>query len=1375
MPSDKTIGGGDDAFNTFFSETGAGKHVPRCVMVDLEPTVVDEVRTGTYRQLFHPEQLISGKEDAANNFARGHYTIGKEIVDLVLDRIRKLADNCTGLQGFCVYNACGGGTGSGLGCLMLERLSVDYGKKSKISFTVWCCPQVATAVVEPYNTVLCVHSLLEHTDVTIMYDNEALYDICRRNLDIERPTYTNLNRLIAQIISSLTASLRFDGALNVDITEFQTNLVPYPRIHFMLTSYAPVISAEKAYHEQLSVAEITMSVFEPASMMVKCDPRHGKYMACCMMYRGDVVPKDVNAAVATIKTKRTIQFVDWCPTGFKCGINYQPPTVVPGGDLAKVMRACCMISNSTAIAEVFSRIDHKFDLMYSKRAFVHHYVGEGMEEGEFSEAREDLAALEKDYEEVGIETAEGEGEEEGYGDEFCFAGTSTLAFRFEGLVIKAICIHIGQGGVQIGNACWELFCLEHGIQPDGQMPSDKTIGGGDDAFNTFFSETGAGKHVPRCVMVDLEPTVVDEVRTGTYRQLFHPEQLISGKEDAANNFARGHYTIGKEIVDLVLDRIRKLADNCTGLQGFCVYNACGGGTGSGLGCLMLERLSVDYGKKSKISFTVWCCPQVATAVVEPYNTVLCVHSLLEHTDVTIMYDNEALYDICRRNLDIERPTYTNLNRLIAQIISSLTASLRFDGALNVDITEFQTNLVPYPRIHFMLTSYAPVISAEKAYHEQLSVAEITMSVFEPASMMVKCDPRHGKYMACCMMYRGDVVPKDVNAAVATIKTKRTIQFVDWCPTGFKCGINYQPPTVVPGGDLAKVMRACCMISNSTAIAEVFSRIDHKFDLMYSKRAFVHHYVGEGMEEGEFSEAREDLAALEKERRPRDLFAQAEKLKSPNEAKDYEEVGIETAEGEGEEEGYGDEFCFAGTSALAFRFGGLVIKAICIHIGQGGVQIGNACWELFCLEHGIQPDGQMPSDKTIGGGDDAFNTFFSETGAGKHVPRCVMVDLEPTVVDEVRTGTYRQLFHPEQLISGKEDAANNFARGHYTIGKEIVDLVLDRIRKLADNCTGLQGFCVYNACGGGTGSGLGCLMLERLSVDYGKKSKISFTVWCCPQVATAVVEPYNTVLCVHSLLEHTDVTIMYDNEALYDICRRNLDIERPTYTNLNRLIAQIISSLTASLRFDGALNVDITEFQTNLVPYPRIHFMLTSYAPVISAEKAYHEQLSVAEITMSVFEPASMMVKCDPRHGKYMACCMMYRGDVVPKDVNAAVATIKTKRTIQFVDWCPTGFKCGINYQPPTVVPGGDLAKVMRACCMISNSTAIAEVFSRIDHKFDLMYSKRAFVHHYVGEGMEEGEFSEAREDLAALEKDYEEVGIETAEGEGEEEGYGDEF
>jgi len=437
------------------------------------------------------------------------------------------------------------------------------------------------------------------------------------------------------------------------------------------------------------------------------------------------------------------------------------------------------------------------------------------------------------------------------------------------------------------------------------------------------------------------------------------------------------------------------------------------------------------------------------------------------------------------------------------------------------------------------------------------------------------------------------------------------------------------------------------------------------------------------------------------------------------------------------------------------------EVISIHVGQAGVQIGNACWELYTIEHGLSPDGRLV-ENSPSSSDTGFSTFFAQTGNGKFVPRSLYVDLEPTVIDEVKTGTYRGLFHPETLITGKEDAANNYARGHYTVGKELVDICSDKIRRLADNCSGLQGFFIFRSFGGGTGSGFGSLLFEKLSTDFGKKAKLEFTVYPAPKLSSSVVEPYNSVLTTHTTLEHADCSFMVDNEAIYQICRKNLNVPAPSFTNLNRLIAQVVSSITASLRFDGSLNVDLNEFQTNLVPFPRIHFPLATYAPIISAEKAGHEQNTVAEMTFSCFEPGNQMVVCDPREGKYMACALLYRGDIVPKDVSAAIQTIKTKRTIQFVDWCPTGFKLGVCNEAPAFVPGGDVAKVSRSLCMLSNTTAIASAWGRLDHKFDLLYSKRAFVHWYVGEGMEEGEFSEAREDMAALEKDYEEVGHDNA-------------
>merc|ERR1712012_1038504 len=303
--------------------------------------------------------------------------------------------------------------------------------------------------------------------------------------------------------------------------------------------------------------------------------------------------------------------------------------------------------------------------------------------------------------------------------------------------------------------------MEHKISEAGAMaPEDREAT--DEYFLTFFEETSAGQFVPRNIYVDLEPTVLDDVRRGKKASLFHPEFLVNAKEDAANNFARGHYTVGKELMDVVSDRIRKLVDNSENVQGFLITHAVGGGTGSGLGMLILERLAVDYRKKSKIGFEIYPSPNLSTCIVEPYNAMLSTHWLLDHTEVSIVLDNEACYQICQKQLGLDRPTYDNLNQIIAKVISSMTAALRFDGELNVDLGEFQTNLVPFPRLHFMTTALAPVISKKKSSHEAQTVREITDHVFQPVNMLVKYadfDPVEDKYMAISINYRGEIKSK----------------------------------------------------------------------------------------------------------------------------------------------------------------------------------------------------------------------------------------------------------------------------------------------------------------------------------------------------------------------------------------------------------------------------------------------------------------------------------------------------------------------------------------------------------------------------------------------------------------------------------------
>jgi len=434
------------------------------------------------------------------------------------------------------------------------------------------------------------------------------------------------------------------------------------------------------------------------------------------------------------------------------------------------------------------------------------------------------------------------------------------------------------------------------------------------------------------------------------------------------------------------------------------------------------------------------------------------------------------------------------------------------------------------------------------------------------------------------------------------------------------------------------------------------------------------------------------------------------------------------------------------------------EIITIHIGQAGIQLGSSFWELLCLEHGIQPDGFIPSG-SFGTGDDCFMRFFSEDWtSGKFTAKSVFIDLEPDVIDQLKTGTYREIFPVDHMIFGKEDTGQNFARGYGDAGKQYIDTCLDRIRKVADGCSGLHGFIIFNSVGGGTGSGLGSLLIERLSVDYGSKSKLSIPIYPSANSRRSMLEPHNIMLATKYQMDHITMATLMENDALSNICTKHLQIEKPEYGNLNSVAAHMISSITTGLRYHSALNVDSIdiEIEAGLVPFSAPHFTFASYAPFV-AEGSHTKQMNTLDLVKSLLSPDFMSVKCDPDQGKYMAIRNQYQGDFLPKDINQAVSDIKRNNRIGFVDWCPLGWKCQMNCCQPVVAPGSKIRAEKRVASLLANSSAISQVFSRNAEEFDEIYKKKELLHLYLSEGMEEDEFLESRERLTQLLMHYRDV------------------
>ncbi|KAI5474543.1 tubulin beta-1 chain [Pseudohyphozyma bogoriensis] len=444
------------------------------------------------------------------------------------------------------------------------------------------------------------------------------------------------------------------------------------------------------------------------------------------------------------------------------------------------------------------------------------------------------------------------------------------------------------------------------------------------------------------------------------------------------------------------------------------------------------------------------------------------------------------------------------------------------------------------------------------------------------------------------------------------------------------------------------------------------------------------------------------------------------------------------------------------------------ELITLQTGQAGNQIGTEFWGKILEEHGLNVDGKVAESAT----DEQtarLNVFFSEATEKKYVPRALCIDLEPSTGDAVRGSKLATSSMDNQALVAllffifdhfsHGAAGNNFAKGYYTEGAELVDSIMENLRQESESCDLLQGFQLLHSLGGGTGSGLGCLLISKLREEYPDSMISTFSVLPSPKISETVVEPYNATLSFHQLVENSDLTFCQDNEALYDVCGKALRKESPSYSDLNSLIANVMSGCTTTLRFPGQLNSDLRKLGTNMVPFPRLHFFMTGFAPLVAPGSASFAKMSVADLTSQLFSPANMLAASDPRLGKYLTVGVAFRGrQLSSREVEDAVGAVQQKNEGFFAEWIPNAVTTSLCNVPPS--------GMSMSGTFIGNTTAIQELFTRTHTQFAAMLKRRAFLHWYTGEGMDEMEFTEAESNMIDLVQEYQQY--ETAAHEDEE-------
>lgn len=404
------------------------------------------------------------------------------------------------------------------------------------------------------------------------------------------------------------------------------------------------------------------------------------------------------------------------------------------------------------------------------------------------------------------------------------------------------------------------------------------------------------------------------------------------------------------------------------------------------------------------------------------------------------------------------------------------------------------------------------------------------------------------------------------------------------------------------------------------------------------------------------------------------------------------------------------------------------ELITLQLGQCGNQIGFEFWKRLCEEHAINPEGILKECAESYPIPDRKDVFFYQADDSHYVPRAVLMDLEPRVINSIASSAYSKLYNAENIFLNKTGggAGNNWATG-YTKGRKYCDEIFDIIDREAENSDYLEAFLICHSIAGGTGSGMGSYIIEHLEDRYPKKMTQTYSVFPnIDEISDVIVQPYNSILTLRRLTEFVDSVIVLDNTALNKIAAEKLKIANPNFSHINNLVSTIMSVSTATLRYPSYMYNNLLELLAPLIPMPRLHFFMTGYTPLSTdTEDPEIRKTTVMDVMRRLLQSKNTMVST-PQGRKtphcYISILNIIQGDVDGTEIRNSLQRIHDRELARFVPWQPSSLQVALSRRSPFVD-----AQCKISGLMLANHTGISSLFNTAVVQFDKLRKKEAFL------------------------------------------------